>query len=217
MNPNTDVILNQNGEATDLTAPADFGQGMAFLDPASMPDLDAAEVGFNIQPESIEFNAPGEKIRAVFNGFTTFRVKDQANKGQYIDKKTAVLQTKNGIKINMGANLIKQLELVPAGTAIQITFKGEEKTNGGNKVKVYEVMTLNVPRSNVPAPVQVKQTALHVEQVPQYINSQMASQYWTLVYSDQYKFTEQEGKDHLAECGNDFKMAIAALSPDYPF
>jgi hypothetical protein len=37
----------------------------------------------------------------MFNGFTTFRVKDQANKGQYIDKKTAVLQTNNGIKINM--------------------------------------------------------------------------------------------------------------------
>ena len=217
MNQNTDVVFNQNGEVTDIATPADFGQGMAFLDPASMPDLDAAEVGFNIQPESIEFSAPGEKIRAVFNGFTTFNVKDQNNEGQYIPKKTAVLQTKNGIKINMGANLVKQLELVPTGTAIQVTYKGEEKTNGGRKVKMYEVMTLNVPRSNMPAPVQTKTPEQPAEQKPQYTNAQMASEYWAKVYSDEFKFTAKEGHDHLASCGNDFKMAIAALAPDFPF
>lgn len=145
----TEVILNQHGEPTELTAPADFGNGLSFLNPTDMPDLDAAEVGFNIQPESVEFKTEGETLRAVFNGFTTFNVKDQVNEGQYVPRKTAVLQTKSGIKINMGANLLKQLDLIPVGTAIQITYRGEQKTNGGRKVKVYEVHTLNVPRMNV--------------------------------------------------------------------
>ncbi len=149
MNTNEqEVIYNQHGEPTELAAPADFGNSLSFLNPSDMPDLDTAEVGFNIQPESIEFISVDQSIRAVFNGFTTFNVKDQVNEGQYVPRKTAVLQTKTGIKINMGANLIKQLDLIPVGTAIQITYKGEKKTNGGRKVKVYEVHTLNVPRSN---------------------------------------------------------------------
>jgi hypothetical protein len=145
-----DEVLNQHGEETGIIAPENFNTGMAFLNPAEMPDLDSAEVGFNIQPESIEFEKEGESLRAIFNGFTTFKVKDKQNKGSYIDKQTAVLQTKNGIKINMGANLLKQLALIPVGTAIQITYKGKTRTNGGNDVKVYEVVTLKVPQVNVP-------------------------------------------------------------------
>jgi hypothetical protein len=157
MNEQTDIILNQHGEPTDLQAPENFGNGLSFLNPSDMPDLEQAEVGFNIQPESMEFKNPGEMLRAVFNGFTYLKTKDQANKGQYIEKQAAVLQTKTGVKINMGANLLKQLALVPVGTAVQITYRGEEKTNSGNKVKVYDVNLLNVPRANV-APLQVKPT-----------------------------------------------------------
>jgi hypothetical protein len=156
MNAQTEIILNQDGEQTDLAVPDNFGHGLSFLNPADMPDLDAAEVGFNIQPESMEFKNPGESLRAVFNGFTYLKTKDQANKGQYLDKQAAVLQTKTGIKINMGANLLKQLALIPVGTAVQITYKGEEKTNSGNKVKVYDVNLLNIPRANVTPFPQVK-------------------------------------------------------------
>jgi hypothetical protein len=156
-----DIILNQDGEQTDLAVPDNFGNGLSFLNPADMPDLDKAEVGFNIQPESMEFKEVGQSLRAVFNGFTYLKTKDQANKGQYIEKQAAVLQTKTGVKINMGANLLKQLALVPVGTAVQVTYKGEEKTNSGNKVKVYDVNLLNVPRANVaPAP---RPTTPHVE------------------------------------------------------
>lgn len=154
-----EVILNQNGEPTDLAAPADFGKGLAFFNPDQMPNLDEAEVGISIQPESIEFKNPGDNIRAVFNGFTELKVKDQVNKGQYVYRKTAVLQTKTGVKINMGANLLKQLAFVPVGTAVQITYKGEEKTGSGNKVKVYDVHLLNVPRVNVPVVSQTPQIA----------------------------------------------------------
>jgi hypothetical protein len=157
MNEQTDIILNQDGETTDLAVPDNFGHGLSFLNPSDMPDLETAEVGFNIQPESMEFKNPGEMLRAVFNGFTFLKVKDKVNKGQYTEKQAAVLQTKTGVKINMGANLLKQLALVPVGTAVQVTYKGLERTNNGNDVKVYDVNLLNVPRANV-APAQVKPT-----------------------------------------------------------
>lgn len=160
MNPQNEIIYNQDGQETDLAVPDNFGQGLSFLNPADMPDLDQAEVGFNIQPESVEFKNPGDAIRAVFNGFTFLKVKDKVNKGQYVDRQAAVLQTKNGIKINMGANLLKQLALVPTGTAVQITYKGLERTAGGNDVKVYDVHLLNIPRANVaPIPSRAPQIA----------------------------------------------------------
>jgi len=151
MNTIHEPILNQEGEVTDVVAPSDFGAGLSFFNPTDMPDLDAAEKGINIQPESIEFTKEGESLRAVFNGFTTLQVKDKVNVGSYVDRRAAVLQTKTGIKINMGANLLKQLDLIPVGTAVQITYKGEQKTNSGNKVKTYDVHLLNVPRVNIPA------------------------------------------------------------------
>jgi hypothetical protein len=138
--------------------PENFGHGLSFLNPSDMPDLDQAEVGFNIQPESMEFKNPGETLRAVFNGFTDLKTKDKANKGGYIFKRAAVLQTKTGVKINMGANLLKQLDLIPVGTAVQITYKGTERTNNGTDVKVYDVHLLNIPRANV-APVTPKPAA----------------------------------------------------------
>jgi hypothetical protein len=152
MNEQTDIILNQDGEQTDLAVPDNFGHGLSFLNPSDMPDLDKAEVGFNIQPESMEFKEVGQTLRAVFNGFTYLKTKDKANKGQYTEKRAAVLQTKTGVKINMGANLLKQLDLIPVGTAVQVTYKGEDVTNSGNKVKVYDVNLLNVPRANIAVP-----------------------------------------------------------------
>lgn len=208
---NNEIVLNQDGEETALVKPENFGNGMAFLNPAEMPDLEAAEIGFNIQPESYEFKTEGETLRAIFNGFTTFNVKDQNNEGQYIAKKTAVLQTRHGIKINMGANIIRQLELVPVGSAIQITYKGEQKTNGGRKVKVYDVHMLNVPRANIPAPVVVETKPDPKPEAPTYTNTQRATEYWSLVYSAKWKFTEDEGHAHLKSCGNDFAAAISAL------
>jgi hypothetical protein len=147
--PDTAIVLNQDGQETDLLAP----DGLAFLNPADMPDLDNAEVGYSLTAESLEFKNPGEFVRAIYNGITTVKVKDQANPGKYVDHEAVVLQAKTGIKLNLGANLLKQLKLVPIGTAVQVTYKGEEPTNGGRKVKVYEVNALNVARSHVPAPV----------------------------------------------------------------
>jgi hypothetical protein len=201
-----DIILNQHGEPTELTAPENFGQDLNFINPTDIPDLESAELGFNIQPESIEFKVEGETLRAVFNGFTTFKVKDKVNKGEYINRKTAVFQTKNGIKINMGANLIKQMELVPVGTAVQITYKGEQKTNSGNEVKIYEVMTLNVKRVNVAMPERKKIAAS-----PETIRP--VDMFWKKVYD--MGLTNIDGQNILNENNGDFNKAYSALTSPF--
>jgi len=205
---NEEIVVNQNGEQTDLTVPHDFGNGLAFMNPSDLPDLDSAEVGFNIQPESIEFKVVGESIRGIFNGFTTFKVKDKKNKGQYQDRKTVVLQTKQGIKINMGANLVKQFELVPVGTAVQITYQGEQRTNSGNDVKIYNVHVLNVKGGKPlqPAPI-VTKPALTAE--PKFTNVEHSTAFWTK--ASELKMTHEEGIAHLAEFNNDMYAALVAL------
>lgn len=206
-----EMIVSSTGEITELEKPADFGQGLAFLNPSEMPDLETAEVGMSIQPEYIEFNVAGESIRAVFNGIGHITTKDQKNAGQYKQLPAVVLQTKDGVKLNAGASLVNQFANILPGTAVMVTYKGKEKTKGGNEVKTYDVRLLNVARANVP--VQPVKVAPQIEK-PKFVNQQMASEYWTLVYSPAFKFTEQDGLDHLAACGNDFKIAIAALQPD---
>jgi hypothetical protein len=206
-----EIVLNQNGEQTDLTVPHDFGNGLAFLNPSDMPDLENAEVGFNIQPESIEFKTVGESIRGIFNGFTTFKVKDKVNKGQYLDRKTVVLQTKHGVKINMGANLVKQFELVPVGTAVQITYQGEQRTNSGNDVKIYDVHVLNVKGVSSPRAVQspAPQPTQSQKAEPKFTNIEHATSFWTK--ASELKMTHEEGLAHLAEYNNDMYAALVAL------
>jgi len=208
MNHNYDEeaeIIEEGEEA------AVVNNGIALVNPADMPDLDEAEEGFNVQAEGIEFKEVGQRIRAVFNGITLFQTKDQQNPGEYVDRETAILQTKDGIRTNMGANLVKQLKMLPPGTAVQITYKGEQKSKGGRNVKVYEVKTLKVPRLNV-APVgrQIAAVSGPSREKTQFTNTNRASEYWNTVYN-QFKFSEQEGKDHLALFENDFAKAIDAL------
>lgn len=203
-------ILNEQGEETGVVTPNSFGEGLSFVSPDAMPDLEEAELGFNIQPQSVEFTAPGEKMRAVYTGVTVLQVKDQNNPGKYINREAAVLQAKGGIFINMGANLVKQLQLLPPGTPVQITYNGEEQTKSGRKVKTYEVVTLRVPSLKI-APVG-HQIAPRVPVPPkiEYKNAHLASEYWSRVKKD-FRFSEQEGKDHLAEFENDFAKALEGL------
>lgn len=207
----TDEILTQDGETTELSKPDDFGKGMAFLNPSEMPDLDAAEVGFNIQPEYHEFINAGDTLRAVFNGISHIMTKDQAHPGQYKQIPAVVLQNKDGVKLNAGASLVSQFERLMPGTAVQITYKGTEKTKSGNNVKTYEIRLLNVPRANVPVtsapaiPAQVSK--------PEYKNMNRKDEYWKMV--NQVRLTNEEGNDHLKEFNYDFAAALEALTPGF--
>ena len=118
-------IVTTNGEETELMKPDNFGDGLSFLNPDDMPDLDNAEVGINIQPEYMEFKNPGDAMRGVFNGITSITTKDKQNPDQYKEIEAVVLQTKTGVKLNAGASLVKQFKNLRVGTAVQIVYKGE--------------------------------------------------------------------------------------------
>lgn len=210
-----ETIVTQDGEVTELTKPEDFGRGMAFLNPADMPDLDAAEVGINIQPQYFEFINTGDSLRGVFNGISTITTKDRKT-GEYKQIPAVVLQNKEGVKLNAGASLVSQFEKLMPGTAVQVTYKGKEKTKSGNEVKTYDVRLLNVARVNVPVAVQPQLPRIEKPEAPKtvYTNSQRASEYWSLAYN-KIHLTEEEGHAHLAEFGNDFTAAIDALMPGF--
>lgn len=143
-------IVSTTGETTELTAPDNFGQGMSFINPAEMPDLENAEVGFNIKPDYHEFVNVGDSLRAVFNGIGKITTKDRQHEGEYKLIPAVVLQTRDGVKLNAGASLVSQFENLIPGVSVQITYKGKEKTKNNNEVKAYEVRLLNVPRVNMP-------------------------------------------------------------------
>lgn len=200
-------IVTQNDEVTELTKPDDFGKGMAFLNPTDMPNLDEAEVGFNIQPEYHEFINAGDTLRAVFNGISHIKTKDQAHPGEYKDIPAVVLQNKDGIKLNAGASLVSQFERLVPGTAVQITYKGTEKTKSGNNVKTYEIRLLNVGRVNMPAPMSTEKPKT------QYKNMAKKDDFWRMVA--QMKLTNDEGNDLLKEFDFDFEAALESLTPGF--
>jgi hypothetical protein len=212
-NDDTEFLVDTDGETSALLAPQK--SEMAYIAPAELPDLEQAEVGFSLEAKYLKFTTPGQAVRVVFNGFTTIR----KNEGGEVKPMTAaVLQNKDGLFLNATSNILDQLSRVPVGTAVQITYTGDEKTASGYNVKKFDIRVLNVKltpafvgesRTEKPAATFPAEKAK-----PTFANMQMATEYWTKVYSPAFKFTEQDGLDHLAACGNDFKKAIEALEPD---
>lgn len=213
-----EFLVDTDGDTSALMVPPK--SEMAYIAPAELPDLDEAEVGFSLEAKYLKFAASGQSVRAVFNGFTTIRKNEN---GEIKPMTAAVLQNKDGLYLNATSNILDQLSRVPAGTAVQITYTGDEKTANGYNVKKFDIRVLNVKVT--PIMVGASQTdkpAAHFpdkQEKPKFLNTQRSTEYWTLVYSEQFKFTEQEGLAHLAECGNDFAAAIEALKnqDEFPF
>jgi len=206
MNENSEMIVSTSGDETELIKPDNFGEGLAFLNPDEMPDLEKAEVGISIQPEYVEFVNVGDSIRAIYNGIGHITTKDKQNPGQYKEIEAVVLQTREGVKLNAGANLVSQFRNIRPGTAVQVKYSGKAKTGSGNEVKTYDVNLLNVPRVNMPAPITPTATAK-----PKYKNTQRSTEYYSMAYSPEFRFNEEDARSHLEACGNDFSAAIDAL------
>lgn len=200
-----EYLVDTDGETSALIVPPK--SEMAYIAPSELPDMDNAELGFSLEAKYLKFSTPGQSVRVVFNGFTQIR----KNEGGEIKPMTAaVLQNKDGLFLNATSNILDQLSRVPAGTAVQITYTGDEKTSSGYNVKKFDIRVLNVKVTPILAGAQIDKPA-ETPGKPKYTNTQRATEYWTLVYSDKFRFTEQEGLAHLAECGNDFAAAIEAL------
>ena len=211
MDTTNEFLIDTDGDESPLMVPQK--SEMAYIAPDELPDLDNAETGFSLEAKYLKFSTPSQVVRAVFNGFTTIRKNEN---GEIKPMGAAVLQNKDGLFLNATSNILDQLGRVPAGTAVQITYTGDEKTANGYNVKKFDIRVLNVKLT--PTFVGVSQTEKppaafpQKTEKPQFKNSQRSTEYWSLVYSEKFKFTEQDGLDHLAACDNDFAKAIDALN-----
>jgi len=130
--PESALVVQNNGvQAVSKT-------GLAFMDPADIPDLDECEEGANLNRVYKEFTQPGQTERAIFCGFSTM----PSQNGEELVP-VAVFQNKHEVWGNGGASLVQQLEKIPQGTPVQVKFVGEEKTKKNFKVKKFEVRLLN--------------------------------------------------------------------------
>lgn len=134
-----EIVMTQDGNPTELVAPKTSFASMQFVDPDELPDFDEMEKGVNIAPQYYEFNAPGEIVRAMYNGMTTIT----SNKnGSRREIPTAVFQNRDGVFINAGANLVNQMRVLRSGAFVQIKYVGKEKTSSGNEIKKFEINLL---------------------------------------------------------------------------
>jgi hypothetical protein len=154
------VIFDNEGQETDLIAGHDVMNGLNFVDPVNMPDLDAAEVGIDISPKYMTFSTVGESLRGFYIGCSTINKRE---KGEMKSVKVAVIQNKTGFFLNGGASMVDKLSKIPVGTAIQIAYNGEEKTSSGHDVKTYDIRLLNVNTSQRPALQSVQQQPTKVQ------------------------------------------------------
>ena len=196
-------LATQNDQPTELVDTSN-NHGLAFVNPADMPDLDAAEVGMSIEKKYFEFIKEGDTVRAVFNGMDYITTNKKDENGNEVRKQipAIVFQSKDGVYLNSGASLVEQFKTIPAGTPVQITYSGEVKTNSGNKVKKYDVRLLNV-RVNT-----VKVERAEQAEPLTYRNDDVTA-YWKKV--NEMGWTNIDGQNHLAEFGGNFRAALAAL------
>ena len=134
-----EYLVDTDGETSALLAPQK--NELSYLNPANLPNLDTAEVGFSLEATYKKFAVANEVFRAVFNGFTTIRKNEN---GEIKPMTAAVLQNKDGLFLNSTSNILDQLQRVPAGTAVQITYTGDQKTAAGYNVKKFDIRVLNV-------------------------------------------------------------------------
>jgi hypothetical protein len=139
------AIQTADGKETELLAPKD-AQGVSFLNPADFPDLDDADTGISLETKYYEFNQPNTVVRAVFNGIG--KMNKRNTDGSMSELPAAYFQTKEGVYLNGGDNLVNQLTHVRAGTPIQITYLGKVKTNNGNNVNKFDIRVLNIRTGN---------------------------------------------------------------------
>jgi len=143
LNDELERIQTAEGETTELLAPQNAPTGVSILNPADFPNLDDAEVGVSMETKYFEFNQPNMVVRAIFNGVGVMKKRNSIT--NELDEIPAIyFQTKDGVFLNGGDNLVEQLRHLQPGTPIQIIYIGKVKTKSGNNVNKFDVRLLNV-------------------------------------------------------------------------
>ena len=196
---NNDLIVTDSGEPTELTAP-NFGDGLTFLNPAEMPDLEQAEAGMSIEPKYLEFKSTDQKIRAIFNGMTTIKTKNRQT-GELEDKPAIVLQSRDGIFLNAGASLVNQMNRLRPGTPVEVKYLGTERTASGNNVNKFDVRMLNIGTSRPRVEGKPKQD----KSITDYVTA-----FWSR--AKELNLSDDEAKSVLKNNGGSFANAYEAIS-----
>ena len=204
MSTNDEFLVDTDGDTSALLVPQK--SEMAYIAPNEIPDLDKAEVGFSLEAKYLKFATNGQTVRVVFNGFTTIR----KNEGGEIKPMTAaVLQNKDGLFLNATSNILDQLARIPAGTAVQITYTGDEKTASGYNVKKFDIRVLNIKvtptiagNAGTEKPAQTFPTE---KKQPTPVDK-----FWAKVYD--MGMTNLDGEAILKENNHDFNKAYEVLT-----
>lgn len=131
--------MQESDEMPLAPVAAQLPQKKSILQQDQIPDMEAMEEGMPLEAQYIEFQQPGESIRAILCGWSSM----DSKKGGTIP--VAMLQNKEGIFANAGMSLTKQLMNVEVGTPVSIVYEGSIKTASGNNVKKYSVKVLVTP------------------------------------------------------------------------
>jgi len=208
--PETGELLNHESALTVTTptvATVMVNEAPQLIAPDQMPNLDEMQEGFTLAAKYIEFAQPGQSERGVFIGYT--KMKNQ--KGEDVD--LANFQNQNGVWVNAGANLVFQLKDrgVPHGTPLQVTYRGKERTKGGNDVKVFDVRLLGVTktapqRSGIPD-MNLKPGGIEIPSRKTYTEQDFVS----LVKSSGYKNSGDIVKNNLTPSGINWTAAMMEL------
>lgn len=161
-------MTDQEHPTTEIVPIAELPQSVQPVPPDEFPNLDETEPGMSLAPEYREFETEGETARALFIGFTSMNSKNQ---GKQIP--VAVFQERDRIWVNAGANLVQQVATLKPRTAVQVTYKGKEKTGSGNNVKVFDVRLL-VRKGSAP-----KANGLTLAEIEQAWNDHPGQATWT--------------------------------------
>jgi hypothetical protein len=145
LNSELNAIVTADGKETELLAPKAAPSGIEFLNPADFPNLDDAEEGISLETKYFEFNVPGLIVRAIFNGLGVMKKRNSV--GNLEEIPAVYFQTKDGVYLNGGDNLVNQLQHCKPGTPIQITYIGKQKTASNNNVNKFDVKVLNIRNS----------------------------------------------------------------------
>jgi hypothetical protein len=174
LEPEMQVLQTQHHQNTDLAlAPSEFDPSAYQALVESAKDLKSLRRGASIVPKYFEFttsvesvytnaekqkndkdkqaylemNLPLTSTLGIFQGVSEeITEKTEAETGEITrtTRKIAKWVNEEGLFINFGAQLVRTLEHIPLGTAIEIVFLKEEavQSTQGATVKIYEVYPL---------------------------------------------------------------------------
>ena len=103
--------------------------------------LKTAKPGVDIATAYLEFENPGDKFRGIYLGMKKQNVADPVTKEVKQLDCVCFMDESQSTFSNAGASLVRTMQetAIAQYSMVEIEYKGEKKTSGANKMKVYAV------------------------------------------------------------------------------